>query len=154
MINGAHIACMRDEQKGSAVVAKLTPYIYSTDAKSQAEFYVQALGGEIHAVMMYGQAPHTDEAMKDKVMHLMMTAGGNRFYMADVSGPVERGSGMDLSIELPSEDEAQEAFDKLSEGGRVVMPLDKQFWGALFGRIEDKYGVFWQVSTEWKGEKP
>jgi PhnB protein len=130
-------------------MAKLTPYFYSEDSRAQSEFYVQALGGNVEQVMTYGQAPNTDEAIKDKVMHLMLVAAGITFYMADsVFEPVSRGNGLDLNIEFTTEEEARQAFDKLAEGGRILMPLEKQFWGALFGRLEDKFGVTWQINTE------
>ncbi|WP_410770352.1 VOC family protein [Fontibacillus sp. BL9] len=130
-------------------MAKLTPYFYSEDAKAQAQFYVQALGGEIHEQMTYGQAPGTDAALKDKIIHMSFTAAGVSFYIADtMHEPPERGSGFDLNLEFKSEAEAREAFAKLSEGGAVIMPLEKQFWGTLFGRLEDKFGIKWQISTE------
>ncbi|WP_309568632.1 hypothetical protein [Paenibacillus sp. sptzw28] len=80
-------------------MAQLRPYIFSEDARSQAAFYADALGGEIVDVKTYGDAPHAEESMKDRVMHLVLQAAGQRFYMAD-SGPVDRGNGMDLSLNL------------------------------------------------------
>ncbi|TXK83833.1 VOC family protein [Paenibacillus sp. N3.4] len=130
-------------------MAKLTPYFYSEDAKTQAQFYVQALGGEIGVQMTYGQAPGTDEAIKDKVMHMAFTAGGVNFFIADtMHEPAGKSSGFDLSLEFKTDEEAQQAFANLSEGGQVIMALEKQFWGSLFGRIEDKFGIKWQVTTE------
>jgi len=130
-------------------MAKLTPYFYSEDAKAQAQFYVQALGGEILNQMTYGQAPGTDEAIKDKIIHMVFTAAGVNFYIADtMHEPPGRSSGFDLNLEFKTEEEAQQAFTKLSEGGRVIMALEKQFWGSLFGRLEDKFGIKWQISTE------
>jgi Uncharacterized protein conserved in bacteria len=130
-------------------MAKLTPYFYSEDARTQAQFYVNALGGEIQHQMTYGQAPGTEEEMKDKIIHMTFTAAGVTFYMADTMHrePSGRSNGFDLSLEFATEEEAREAFSKLSEGGRVIMPLEKQFWGSLFGRIEDKFGIKWQVTT-------
>jgi PhnB protein len=85
-------------------MAKLAPYIYSEDARSQAEFYIQALGGELQGVMTYGQAPDAaNEANKHKVMHLTLIAAGITLYMADsVFEPVQRGNGLDLNIEYTS----------------------------------------------------
>ncbi|GMA59572.1 VOC family protein [Alicyclobacillus fastidiosus] len=133
-------------------MAKLTPYFYSEDARAQAQFYVQALGGEIHNQMTYGQAPGTDEALKDKIIHMAFSAAGVNFYIADTmhESPASN-SGFDLSLEFKTDEETQQAFSKLSEGGRVIMPLEKQFWGSLFGRLEDKFGVKWQVTTEAQG---
>ncbi|ULL17194.1 VOC family protein [Paenibacillus sp. H1-7] len=130
-------------------MAKLTPYFYSEDARAQARFYVEALGGEIRNQMTYGQAPGTDEAIKDKIIHMAFTAAGVDFYIADTMHESPgRSSGFDLSLEFQSEEEARQAFSKLSEGGKVIMALEKQFWGSIFGRLEDKYGIKWQISTE------
>ena len=40
---------------------------------------------------------------------------------------------------------AEEVFKKLSEGGTVLMPMAKMFWGSLFGKCQDKFGIYWQV---------
>ncbi|RCX17751.1 PhnB protein [Fontibacillus phaseoli] len=134
-------------------MAKLTPYFYSEDARTQAQFYVQALGGDIHEQMTYGQAPGTDEALKDKIIHMSFTAAGVSFFIADtIHEPPGHSSGHDLNLEFKSEAEAREAFAKLSKGGTVIMPLEKQFWGTLFGRLEDKFGIKWQISTEAQGK--
>ncbi|MDF2958547.1 MAG: hypothetical protein K0S39_282 [Paenibacillus sp.] len=132
-------------------MAKLTPYIMSEDSRAQAEFYIRALGGEILSVMTHGQLPDAKESMKDKVMHLSLVAGGINFFMSDsVFGTISRGNGMNLSLEFETEAEAREAFDKLAEGGSIKYPLEPAFWGALFGQVEDKYGVLWMVSSESK----
>ncbi|GEO27740.1 VOC family protein [Alicyclobacillus acidoterrestris] len=129
-------------------MAKLTPYFYSENAREQASFYIAALGGEIQHEKTYGDAPGTDESMKDKIIHMAFTAAGVQFYIADVTNrPVEYNAGFDLTLEFDSDDEAREAFTKLSAGGSVIMPLEKQFWGTLFGRLQDKYGVKWQITT-------
>ncbi|HET8736047.1 MAG TPA: VOC family protein [Pricia sp.] len=36
-------------------------------------------------------------------------------------------------------------WEKLSEGGEVLMPLDKYDYSDKYGWVEDKYGVSWQV---------
>ncbi len=135
-------------------MAKLTPYIISEDARAQAAFYTQALGGEIQSVMTHGQLPNAQEAIKDKVMHLSLVAGGIQFFMTDcIMEPIDRGNGMNLSLEFATEAEAREAFDKLAEGGKVKYPLEPAFWGALFGQLEDKFGVLWMISSEAKANQ-
>lgn len=47
--------------------------------------------------------------------------------------------------------EALQAFDQLAEGGSVKHPLERAFWGALFGQVEDKFGVQWMVTREAPG---
>ncbi|WP_130616561.1 VOC family protein [Cohnella abietis] len=131
-------------------MAKLTPYIFSEDARAQAEFYTHALGGEILSVMTHGQRPDAAEEIKDKVMHLSLVAGGITFLMCDIFDPVDRGSSINLSLEFATEEEAREAFDKLAVGGTIKHPLGPAFWGGLFGQIEDKYGIAWMIGNESK----
>lgn len=130
-------------------MAKHTTYFFSEDAKAQAEFYTRALGGEILSVMTYGQLPDSKEEIKDKVVHLNMIAGGVTFLMSDsIFEPITRGNAINQCLEFSTEAEAHEAFDKLSEGGTVKDALKPAFWGALFGLLEDKFGVMWMITTE------
>jgi len=132
-------------------MAKLVPYIFSEDARSQGQFYVDALGGEFVSVLTFGEAPGTPEELKEKIMHQHIVAGGITIFMSDSPGrQIVRGNGTALSLVFDTDAEAHAAFDKLAAGGKVIDPLKQQFWGALFGMLEDKYGVEWQVSTEQK----
>jgi PhnB protein len=135
--------------KGRKKMAKHTTYIFSTEAKTQAEFYTQALGGEILSVMTYGGLPDTPEELKDKVMHLSLIAAGVTFFMSD-HGPIDYGNSINLNLEFGTEAEAHSAFDNLAAGGQVKDSLKPAFWGSLFGVLKDKYGVTWMITTEAK----
>ena len=101
------------------------------------------------SVQTHGEVPGTKEELKDKVMHLSLVAGGIPIFMSDsIFQTLERGNGIHLSLSFESDAEAHEAFDRLAEGGKVIDALKTQFWGALFGVLEDKFGVLWQVTTE------
>ncbi|NDI34982.1 VOC family protein [Chengkuizengella sediminis] len=131
-------------------MAKLYPYIFSNDARKQAEFYVHALKGEIINVQTYSDAPNAAaEEIKDKVMHLVFQVAGIHFFMADsVMEPVQSGNQMDLTLEFETEEAARNAFENLSNEGNVLMPFEKMFWGSMFGRLEDSFGVRWQITTK------
>ena len=130
-------------------MATLYPYIFCEDARRQADFYAKAFNGEIVSIQTFADAPHADEQMKDKVMHLTLKAVGHVFFMADsVKDSLQRGNGMDLTLEFKTEEEARKVFEELSNGGKVLMPFDRMFWGAMFGRVEDPFGVRWQIAAE------
>ncbi len=134
-------------------MANLYPYIYSDDARRQAEYYVKALGGEIILLKTFAEMPQADdqtrERLKDKILHLRLRAAGQIIFMADsVREPVKRGNGMDLALEFADEQAARQAFAGLSAGGEVLMPFAKQFWGAMAGMVVDMFGVRWQITTE------
>jgi PhnB protein len=133
--------------KGLKKMAKFTPYLFSEDARAQAEFYTQALGGEILSVMTNGDLPNSDEALKDKVLHLCVVAGGVQMFMSDfMMGTLNRGNNFSMALEFATEAEARQAFDNLAQGGIVTHPLQPEFWGDLFGQLEDKFGVNWMVT--------
>ena len=82
-------------------------------------------------------------------MHLVLKFAEQTIYMADNgTSTVQRGNGMDLTLEVATEEEGRMIFDKLSEGGSVIMPFERMFWGTMFGRLEDPFGVRWQIYTE------
>ncbi|MFC0213469.1 VOC family protein [Paenibacillus chartarius] len=127
-------------------MATLIPFLFSEDARAQAEFYIGALGGEINSVMTYGDAPEPIEGLKDKVMHMCFTAAGVTFFMADSMTPLTRGNDISLNLQFKAEAEGRNAFEKLAAGGQVRQPLEPVFWGGSYGEVEDKFGVLWMIS--------
>lgn len=130
-------------------MAKLIPFIRSEDAKAQAAFYKEALGGEILAVTTGSEAPNMPPSMKETVMHLSMVAAGVTFYLTECGpGPSVKGNEVTLSLEFATEAEVQAAFDKLAQGAEVHQPLHQSFWGQLYCVLKDKYGINWTLACE------
>ncbi|EFM08381.1 Glyoxalase/bleomycin resistance protein/dioxygenase [Paenibacillus curdlanolyticus YK9] len=125
---------------------QLTPYLMSEDARAQAEFYKQSLGGEIQSVTTFGQTPGTPEAIKDKVMHMVLTvAGSNTLFLSDAFEPEAGNRSISLSLAYTSESEARAVYNSLGEGGVFKYPFDLQPWGAYYGEVVDQFGVTWQI---------
>ncbi len=53
---------------------------------------------------------------------------------------------MSLHVECGSEKEIEDVFKALSDGGKVLMPLDNYGFSEKFGWLNDKYGVSWQLN--------
>lgn len=127
----------------------LKPYVLSVDARSQAEFYIQSLGGEIVSVTTHEQAMGVQNEWKDKVMHMCLSvAGENYIFMADAIEPFSHGPGISLSVGYKAEAEATEAFNKLSADGHVKHPIEMQPFGIFYGELVDKYGVSWMITAD------
>ena len=60
--------------------------------------------------------------------------------------------GFQLALTFGTEAEATQAFNALSEGGTVKMPLTKTFWSPCFGMVTDRFQVDWMVMVP--GEQP
>jgi len=42
-------------------------------------------------------------------------------------------------------DEVTRLFNELKEGGEVIMELGQAFFSELYGMVQDKFGVIWQI---------
>jgi PhnB protein len=133
---------------------KLIPYIhFGGNAEEAMNFYAEALGGQIVSIQRYSDAPMpSDEDYKQKVMHGRLTFDDNLIMVSDVfkGEPVSTGGNVQLSIDVPEENKITEVFHKMAEGGTITMGLEKQFWGAIFGMLKDKFGVVWMFNHELK----
>jgi predicted 3-demethylubiquinone-9 3-methyltransferase (glyoxalase superfamily) len=58
---------------------------------------------------------------------------------------------MSLFVRCQTEAEIDVLFKELSNGGEVLMPLDRLDFGAKFGWTADRYGVSWQLSYTAEG---
>jgi PhnB protein len=131
------------------MATRLNPYIsFGDNAREAMTFYQQVLGGtlELHTFGEYGAA---DEPYADLVMHGMLeTPDGLTLMGADSPPGMSRTVGNNITISLSGDDDAtlRERFEKLSEGGTVDVPLDKQMWGDVFGQLTDRFGIGWLVN--------
>lgn len=51
-----------------------------------------------------------------------------------------------IYVNCDGEEELSQLFEKLSEDGQVMMPLDNYGFSKKFGWTADKYGVSWQLN--------
>ena len=85
----------------------------------------------------------------DKIMHAHLeTSDGMTLMASDLAPGMEHRRGNDIAVSLSGDDgEALRRYwEKLSDGGTVAMPLEKQMWGDEFGMCTDRYGVSWMVN--------
>lgn len=134
---------------------QLVPYIhFAGNAEEVLNFYKEALGGEILMINRYGDSPMpVDEAMKNKIIHSRLQFGNGNLLMISDSfngNMANPGGNIQLSLGMTDEARANEVFNNLAQGGKITMPLEKQFWGSLFGMLQDKYGTNWMVNCEVK----
>ncbi|MEL6610395.1 MAG: VOC family protein [Pseudomonadota bacterium] len=104
--------------------------------------------------MTFGEMPDggaLDPAYDDKIAHARLLIGGRVLMMSDTApwaGTHDGFHGMTLQVALDSPEEAADLFAKLSDGGQVIMPLDKTFWARAFGMCTDRFGVAWMLNCE------
>ncbi|HET6528503.1 MAG TPA: VOC family protein [Balneolaceae bacterium] len=120
---------------------------FNGNCRDAMEFYQQVFGGELE-VKTYGEVDDSSsKAMKDRVMHANLTGGEVNLMASDGMDSDEIGTGK-ISLALRGSDEKKlsKIFDDLSASGKVGHPLEKQFWGDIYGDFTDKFDVCWMVS--------
>jgi PhnB protein len=132
----------------------LVPYLhFNGEAEEVLNFYKDVFNGEVIALNRYADSPmQVNEDWKNKIIHSRIKFGDNIIMISDShNGQLASKEGnIQLSVEVDDEKKIEELFNKLAEGGKVTMPLAKQFWGATFGMLQDKFGVNWMFNHEEK----
>jgi len=133
---------------------EFAPYLFITGGKCEEalNFYKGIFGGEIGQIMRWKEAPaemSLPAELGDRIMYSSFNSTAVKFMAADAQPTTQYGDGpISLSLGTKDVSEAKRLFDALSQGGKVEMPLEKTFWGALFGMFSDKYGIDWMVNCQ------
>lgn len=134
---------------------RLNPYLnFDGTTKEAVYFYEKALGGQVIAIMTFGDMPAdpnhplTDE-MKDRIMHAHLKVGDYDLMFSDTfpGMPHQPGDTVQIAIHPTEESRAKEIFAALGDGGQIVMPLQQTDWSPLYGIVRDKFGVIFQVNV-------
>ncbi|MDD2970016.1 MAG: VOC family protein [Lachnospiraceae bacterium] len=130
----------------------LIPYLnFEGNCNEAMNFYKECFGGEL-VVQTVAESPMADQMpleMKDLVLHARLEKGNIIIMASDaMDKEMVNGSMITLMIQCDSEEEINSYFANLSAGGVVSMPLSKQFWGATYGQLTDKFGVLWSLNYE------
>ncbi|HLW20835.1 MAG TPA: VOC family protein [Cyclobacteriaceae bacterium] len=121
--------------------------LFDGNCREAMAFYQGLFGGKLE-MMTFGEVDNSCPlAMKDNIMHSSLMGGEVEFLGSDNPEPRPKGSG-NISLAISGNDEARlsQLFNNLAEGGKVVIPLEKQVWGDLFGVVSDPFGIDWMVN--------
>jgi PhnB protein len=137
------------------MILGVNPYLrFDGNAKEAVKFYENALEAENMGVSTFGEMPENpefplSEEMKERVMHAQLKVGNTLLMISDsIPGhPYQTGTQVDVALLLNDVEKTKEVFEKLQEGGEVVMPLGEVPWSPAYGQIKDKFGITWQITT-------
>ena len=137
----------------SMLIKNLNPYICCNngDAEKAIRLYETALGAKVECLMRYSEGdcgvPIAEEH-KNLVMHSALSINGRTLMVSDAmpgqTPPL--GGQVSVALEFTRPEEMARAFDALSKGGAVTMPIADTFWGAKFGMLNDAHGVQWMMN--------
>jgi Uncharacterized protein conserved in bacteria len=128
---------------------------FNGNCREAVEYYSGVFGTEKPKIMLFGDVPPDpgfplSEETKNLVMHTELNIKGTKVMFSDVppGRPLVIGNNISLVILGNDSDELKSLFNKLKDGGKVIMELQETFWSKLYGYLTDKYGISWQISME------
>jgi PhnB protein len=126
---------------------------FNGNCREAVEYYAQVFGTEKPKMMTFGEVPpnpeyQLPEEAKSLIMHTRLTISGSNVMFSDVfpGMPFTVGNNISLSVVTNDKDEIQSVFDKLKDGGTVIMELQETFWSKYYGSLTDKFGITWQFN--------
>ncbi|MFD6798680.1 VOC family protein [Streptomyces cyaneofuscatus] len=133
--------------------SRLNPYIsFDGNARQTMTFYQEVFGGELEvstaADSGTANSGSADSPDVVKLLHARLDTPDGYTVMAwDVPDGVPYRPGNDVAVYLGGDDnELRVRFERLSEGGTVTVPLEKQPWGDEAGALVDRFGITWMVN--------
>lgn len=136
---------------------------FQGEAEAAFTFYKSVFGGEFSIITRYGDLPpeegvHLSETEKNAILHVSLPINEYTVLMAsdineqfcNPNSIFTQGNNHYISINLSAnqEDEAKRLLNALSIQGQVEMPLEKTFWGALYGAFTDQFGIKWMINCQ------
>jgi len=90
----------------------------------------------------------------DTPMVVMFELNGKKFMGLNGGPMFTINPSISLFVLCESINETNELWNKLMEGGKILMPIDKYPWSDRYGWVQDRFGLTWQVSVVYKeGDK-
>lgn len=136
-------------------LSTIVPYLwFDNEAIEAAEFYTSVFpDSQIRTTSVYKQDGET-------IQEVAFDLGGQSFFSIN-AGPLWKINpaisfmvNFDPSVMDDAKQSLKSLWQKLSEGGKALMPLDAYDFSPLFGWVEDKFGVSWQLILTDPGGDP
>jgi predicted 3-demethylubiquinone-9 3-methyltransferase (glyoxalase superfamily) len=136
---------------------KIIPHLwFDKEAKEAAAFYVKAFGNGskvTHAsVLKNTPSGDCDIVSFDLAGYSFMAISAGPYFQFNPS--ISFMLNFDPSKDKDAQKNLDALWEKLADGGKVLMELDKYPFSEHYGWVQDKYGVSWQlILTKPEGEE-
>lgn len=127
---------------------KVTPFLMFQDGKAEEamNFYTSLVeDSAITSIIRYGVNESGDEGT---VMQATFTLKGQEFMCIDsnIKHQFAFTPSFSIYVTCNSEEELDNLYQKLNEGGQALMPLGDYGFSKKFGWLNDRFGVSWQLN--------
>ncbi|WP_161888366.1 VOC family protein [Pontibacter russatus] len=100
------------------------------------------------AAELYLAAFKNSKITSDTPLVVTLELGGQKFMGLNGGPMFTPNPSISFYVVCETASEMEQAWASLSEGGKVLMPLDKYPWSEQYGWVQDKFGVSWQLALD------
>lgn len=97
------------------------------------------------AADLYSKAFGNTKITADNGMVVMLEVSGCKIMLLNGGPMFTPNPSISLFVTFTNDKAVEDAWDKLSDGGKVMMPLNKYPWSDKYGWLQDKFGISWQL---------
>ena len=131
---------------------KITPTLWFDDKAEEAmNFYVSVFpNSKINFMKKWTEEMSLpDIAIKPGTIKIAsFNLDWMQFYAFDAGPAFQFNPSVSFYVVFETVAEVNEVWNKLAEGGEVLMALDKYDWSERYGWIKDRFGVSWQIMKD------
>ena len=125
---------------------RVQPFLmFAGRAEEAMRFYVSLFPeARVVEIARYGKGAPAE----GKVSRASFTIGGQTILCTDATTDmaIPFTPAISLFVQCTSMERMRNLVQKLSEGGKVLMPLDSYGFSKLFAWVADRFGVSWQLN--------
>src|SRR5687768_14169230 len=103
-------------------------------------------GNARDAASFYCSVFKNSKITTDTPMVVNFELSGQKFMGLNGGPAFKVNPSISFFVVCETETETDEVWNKLAEGGAVLMALDKYAWSEKYGWVQDRFGLSWQVS--------
>lgn len=130
---------------------KITPFLwFNNDAEDAAKFYISVFNNSgILNITRYNQQSADVSGQKaGTAMTVSFNLEGQNFTALNGGPHFKLNEALSFFVYCESDSKIENIFKKLSEGGKVIFPLDKYDWSPRYAWVIDKFGLSWQLDVD------
>lgn len=120
------------------------PYlVFPGNCKEAMPFYASVFGGKVTMMQTFGESPiPVPDGLEGRIFNSEIKANGIHLRASDdlPGHEVTPGTNISLQVIFDEEENKRNAFEALSEGGKVLFPITDNF-----GMLRDRFGIQWML---------
>lgn len=133
---------------GAVIMKKVMPFLMFQDgvAEEAMTYYTSIIkNSEIKNIVRYGANEAGEEGT---VITAIFVLNGQEFMCIDsnVKHEFTFTPSFSIYVTCDTEDEIDDIYEKLMDGGHALMPIGDYGFSKKFGWLNDRFGVSWQIN--------